>query len=407
MDSAKPVQLDLYDQQYDFVTSPHRLTAFIGGIGSGKTTGGAVKALLHSTNPRYPEDLPTLGMVMAPTYRMLKDATFRTFVEVAEPAIKEILRSDLTVRLKNGSEILFRSADDPDRLRGPNLHWAWIDEAAMCPAQTFPITLGRLRAKRKARPLWITGTPKGRNWLFTEVQNMQLFKARTAANPFLAPEFVRSLYDIYSGSFADQELEGSFIKLEGAIYEEWDEALHISPRPSGDLRSSFSDVFLCCDAGYTNPAVILVVGVYGDGRFHVIDEWYQRRQLNAWVGDAAVDFNDQYGPIDNCYVDPSAAALIAEFQSRDLPVTPANHDVVNGIQSVKSFLKGNADGPGLLVDPRCVNLISEFPQYIWKTRKDGAVEDKEQPVKQNDHAMDSLRYGIHTYTGGIHGQLMY
>jgi len=401
-----PVDIELYDQQYDFVTSPHRLSAFIGGIGSGKTTGGAVKALLHSTDPRYPEDLPTLGMVMAPTYRMLKDATFRTFCEIAAPAIKEILRSDLTVRLKNGSEVLFRSADDPDRLRGPNLHWAWIDEAAMCPAKTLEITLGRLRAQRKARPLWITGTPKGRNWLFAALSSMELYKARTAANPFLASEFVDSLYQIYSGSFAEQELEGSFIKLEGAIFEEFDEAVHVTPRPKGNLAEIFDTFIFGADAGFTNPAVLLVLGVYPDGRLHVLDEWYARRQLNAQVGDAAVELHEQY-PAEAVYVDPSAASLIAELRSRDLPVIPANHNVLDGIQSVKSFLKLTADGPSLLIDPRCANLLTELPQYVWKTAPDGTVVAKEEPVKQNDHATDSLRYAIHTYTGGLKGQLMY
>jgi phage terminase large subunit len=43
--------------------------------------------------------------------------------------------------------------------------------------------------------------------------------------------------------------------------------------------------------------------------------------------------------------------------------------------------------PRLTVDPSCVETINEFESYVWKPEKD-------EPVKENDHAMDALRYGI-------------
>ena len=358
---ARSINIELYDQQHRFVTSPHRLSAFIGGLGSGKTTAGAVKALMNSVIG--PQDSgPKLGMVMAPTYPMLRDATFRTFIEVAGNTIADIQKSEMKITLINKSEILFRSADNPDRLRGPNLHWAWIDEAAMCPALTWEITLGRLRAQGRARPLWITGTPKGRNWLFTATAQLKLFRAKTRENPYLAKEFVQSLHNIYSGQFAEQELEGEFIKLEGMIYDEFDESIHVKPAP--DI-SAFTEIIAGGDAGYTNPAVLLIIGIYPDGRLHIIDEFYARRQLNSTIGDAAVEFRETYN-VELFYLDPSAAGLIGELQSRDLAVRPADHSVTEGIQTVKSFLKVQDKIPGLMIDPRCANTITEMGQYIWK-----------------------------------------
>jgi phage terminase large subunit len=60
--------------------------------------------------------------------------------------------------------------------------------------------------------------------------------------------------------------------------------------------------------------------------------------------------------------------------------------VLDGITKVQDYLKIQGDGkPRLTVDPSCVNTINEFESYVWK-------ENKDEPVKDNDHAMDALRY---------------
>ena len=71
---------------------------------------------------------------------------------------------------------------------------------------------------------------------------------------------------------------------------------------------------------------------------------------------------------------------------------PAQKDVIKGIQKVKARLKVAGDGrPRLYIHPRCTNLIREFGQYRWNRSKEGRNE-KEEPVKESDHALDSLRY---------------
>ena len=46
MSSSRVLEIELYDTQYDFVTCDDRFTAFVAGIGSGKTFGGAAKGCL-------------------------------------------------------------------------------------------------------------------------------------------------------------------------------------------------------------------------------------------------------------------------------------------------------------------------------------------------------------------------
>ena len=290
-------------------------------------------------------------------------------------------------------EVLFRSADDPERLRGPNLSWVWIDEGALCHEMTWPIAIGRLREGGKAGPCWLTTTPKGRNWVWREFVERQrdgyeVFRARTADNPHLAPQFLADLEAAYTGTFARQELLGEFVAFEGLVYEEFDRAVHIAEPPE-----EFVEVVAGVDWGYTNPAVILVVGLDGDGRASVVSEYYQRRQRIGEIVEAARALAGQWDIV-TFYCDPSEPANIAEMQEAGLNAVAANNAVSEGIQRVKARLAVADDGrPRLTASSQCVYLASEFESYCWK-RLRGLGVLKDEPEKANDHVMDALRYVI-------------
>ena len=182
------MEIELYKTQFDFVNCRDRFTAMLGGVGSGKTLAGSVKSIRYA--------LPkTLGLVVAPTYRMLQDATIRTYRKINEELIASYNKTDSDIILKNGAEILFRSSDDPDKLRGPNINWAWMDEAGLSKKGTWEIVIGRLRADGQAGPCWVTTTPKGKNWLYDMHKQMTVFKSATTQNPYLSKEFIQSLLD--------------------------------------------------------------------------------------------------------------------------------------------------------------------------------------------------------------------
>jgi len=378
------IEHEFYRPQFQFVAAPERFTAFVGGIGSGKTYAGCCKALSRCEEPG-------LGLVVAPTYPMLRDATLRTFMEVCDGAMTDFRRGEMKARVARG-EVLFRSADDPERLRGPNLSWAYIDEAALCHKMTWPIVIGRLREAGTAGPCWITTTPKGRNWVWTEFvekrrEGYAMFKASTADNPYLAPEFVEDLKTSYVGDFARQELHGEFVAFEGLIYEEFDREVHVRRPPEQFVR-----VVGGVDWGYTNPAVILVVGLDGDGRAWVVDEFYQRRVLIGDVVAAAAEMRDRWH-VGEFYCDPSEPANIQQMARAGVPVYGANNAVGEGIQKVKARLPDAGDGQRrLYVSPGCANTVAEFESYCWKQQRDGELKDE--PDKANDHAMDALRYAL-------------
>lgn len=364
-------EIELYRAQYDFVADPSRFSAFIGGVGSGKTFAGAVKAVKEIA------DVGGLGLVVAPTYPMLRDATLRTFLSIAKPIVAEFNRTEMRVRCINGAEVLFRSADNPDRLRGPNASWAWVDEAAICPQQTWEIVVGRVREGKYGGRAWFTTTPHGRNWVYELVSTgaISVHRAASTDNPYLPPDFTRSLLDSYTGPFARQEIFGEFITPQGLVFEQFSRDLHVCDQPAGDF------IVAGLDFGYTNPTALVVVSI-GD-HIHVLDELYQRRLTTSDLTPLVQEYTTRYR-ISSILCDPSEPGIIAELRAAGLSASPARPGtVLDGIRHIQMLLAQRR----LTISPRCANLIAELEAYVWNERKDA-------PVKANDHALDALRYAL-------------
>jgi len=189
--------------------------------------------------------------------------------------------------------------------------------------------------------------------------------------------------------------DGLWCMAEGAVYDEFDYKTHVRERDRGDFKNFIAGV----DEGYTNPAVILVIGLDGDDRAHVFEEFYERNVVQTDFVRRAKSLADHW-QIGTFHVDPSAAGLIAEMRQAGLSVVKANNAVFDGIQNVKGRLKVQGDGlPRLTVEPGCTNLIAEFESYAWKGSKIGL---KDEPAKENDHAMDALRYALMRKSSSVH-----
>lgn len=374
--------------QEEFHNAEDKFKAFIGGVGSGKTYAGCFEAI--KTMLQYPN---SMGMVTAPTYKMLKDATIKTFFEILpRELVSEYKLVDNKLRLVNGSECLFRSADDPETLRGPNAGWWFGDEAAMYSKKVWDIMIGRLR--REPSKAWITSTPKGFTWIHEKfvkkkLPNYKIIYCATTLNPYLPKDYVQSLKDSYSGIFAKQEIEGLFVAHEGLVYEKFNREINV-----GRFKTKeFKEVVAGIDWGYTNPMVLLVVGFDSDDRAYIIEEFYQRKVLLEDFSIICKDMQEKYN-IDRFYADPSEPANIQQLQRDGISIYPANNEVMNGIIKVSALIEKKADGkPRLFVDETCINTIMEFENYAYPEDKEGRPT-QENPIKLFDHSLDVIRYII-------------
>jgi len=396
-------ELMLTSKQEQFRDSPKRYTAFIGGVGSGKTYAGITKAMLCALRVRCN------GAIVAPTYRMLKDTILPVLREKLEGRIIEERLSDMVWILINGSVIYLRSAEDPDHFRGLNLNWILIEEAPYCSEYIWPVAIGRLRQEVKGGDgvtyspcAFVTGTPKGRNWVYRlfaqnggQTNEYGMIQASSMSNPFLPKDYLESLKLNYSGKYFAQELKGEFVTFEGLVYDMFNEELHVWPREKA--LPKFQSYKYGADIGYTNPTAIMVFGIptpeSGKRPFDIqIDEIYKRRLTHDEIVNEILRLYKLYGrgPV---YCDPSEASLIPLLRKKGIDAQAANNDVKLGIQAEQNVLSPQAGQPGAYIVKSCVHTLAEFASYTWKTRgKGNELIYLDQPEKQNDHAMDGRRY---------------
>jgi len=213
--------VQVYPKQLQFLESRALWRAFVGGIGSGKSFIGALDMVRRSKPGR-------LYLVTAPTYPMLSDATFRSFVGLAQQldivGVGDIKSSPPpSIKLRTGAEVLFRSTDNPETLRGPNLSGVWMDEASLSKQEAFDILIGRLREGGEMGWLTSTFTPKGKqHWTYktfgTGALDTELIHAQSDENPFLPPEYVANIRKKYTAQQIKQELGGAFVEGGGNHY---------------------------------------------------------------------------------------------------------------------------------------------------------------------------------------------
>lgn len=204
----------LHRMQQKFRQSDAIYRGFVGGRGAGKTYIGAYDMIRRARNGRT-------YLVASPTSVLMQDTTFPTFKQIAKEmgrlgAVK--LTPYPNVELTTGATVRFRTAEDPEKMRGPNLSGVWLDEASLMPMDAFLIPIAALREGGEQGWLTATFTPKGvAHWTYqrfgTAQPNTALFKSTTAENPFNPATFAAMLEQAYGpgSAFARQELSGEFV----------------------------------------------------------------------------------------------------------------------------------------------------------------------------------------------------
>lgn len=378
----------------------HDIVLFNGGRGSGKTTAGAIECVRQG----WFFQPGSHGIVLAPTYPMLEDASMAEFFKwLPHHAIRDFNRQRKLLELTNGTQIAFRSADNPDSLRGPNRQWAWLDEPRnLRTREAFDIVYAQLRPTRKA---WLTTTPSGIfHWLYDlfvghPLPNSYAVTVRTDENPYLPESFEQGLRAQYTGTFAQQELDAAWVSFEGRIYD------NFSLEPDGNVSELAEynpdlEVYWGVDDGYAlgdgpghanyHPRVILLAQDTPIGGVNVFAELVECLTLPERSLDKVLAWD--YPRPQVAYVDSSAVELKARIWERGIQTVGATHQVSEGIKNVRRLV---SDGNGvrlLKIHPRCTHTIREMQSYRRDDHSLAIRVGEQPPLKIDDHCPDGLRY---------------
>ena len=298
----------------------------------------------------------------------------------------------LVVTDKTGREntyYLFGGRDESSGslIQGITLAGVLLDEAALMP-KSF-VQQACARCSEAGSKLWFNCNPEGpEHWLYKEwilkagEKNMLHLHFTMDDNPAL-PENIRRRYEaLYTGVFYRRFILGQWCMAEGLVYD-FDPAIHVSEpeKPGGRY-------YISVDYGTRNPFSAGLWQVTEGKAYRIREYYHDGRSSGQMLTDEqycdeleklAGDF-----PVELVIIDPSAASLIAALRRRGrFSVRKARNEVLPGIRLVASLLQAGI----LQIAPQCKDSIREFGLYRWEDKG-----EKDTVVKENDHAMDDIRY---------------
>jgi PBSX family phage terminase large subunit len=384
-------------EQYICDVTSH-IIGYIGGFGSGKTYATCLKAiLLSASNPA------TAGMLVSPTYQMMRDTTRRAFIDILDRNnISYLFRAseNRIIIQENQSEVWFRSADDPDKLKGANLSFVGADEAAMMTREAFEIMLSRVRdSNANIRQTFLASTPDGFNWLYDLFvngdTNRRLINTSTTENIYLPQEYVNTLRENYDSELIKQYIDGEFVNVNKAqVYYAFNRSKNVIERSYDPSLP----IYVCIDFN-VNPMCWAVIQHY-QGIDYVIDEIIgintntedqTRTLLNKYPNALAITiYGDYSGNQRHTSSRTTDYEIIRSIiPSAEIRVKP-NPPVNERINAVNARLRNSQGDIRLFIDNRCKRLISDFERVSYKT----GSRDLDKSNTELTHISDAIGYYI-------------
>ena len=212
--------------------------------------------------------------------------------------------------------------------------------------------------------------------------NIKAFNFTLYDNTFLNKEYVESIEaSTPSGMFFDRDILGIWVASEGVVYQDFNKDIHYIK----EANTEFKKVFCGVDFGWEHYGSIVVVGLGLDNRYYLIKEYaYKHKDIEYWIN-IAKEIIKEYGNV-NFYCDYARPDYVHKLQINGIRAINAKKDVLEGISTIATLFKTNK----LLVLEDNVNIFkTEIYNYVW-------AKGKDEPIKQQDDVLDSLRYAIYT-----------
>ena len=424
------MEYKLLKAQREFLEIPHNqkldVAVYQGGYGSGKTFSGSLLGILLCH--KFPG---IRGLVGAQTYTLVRDTTLQTYFEhldnmgFMEGKDYEWSASQQKMRFKNGSEILFRHFDEPNKLKSLNLGFVEIEEMSDIPYDTFLMLLSRMRQKIKKswtnfkyRIFGHTNPEMCRGWIYKTFmvnppENYRLITAPTTENIYLPEGYCEELKKLY-----DEQYYKIFVLAQNAEYNNGlvikdfteENVKEISYQPEFDLHIS-------CDFNVDPMAWVLAHKT--DDKVFYFDEIVLE---NTTTAKACEEFCRRYpnhkgkiiingdasGDNRSCTSEYTNYVIIKKMLLKhgydvEIKIKPYNPPIKNRVMAFNAKVR-SADGEiCLYVDKKCEKLLYNIYNLKYKEGSSQIDIPTYQQIKQSkelkflSHPFDAASYLVDFY----------
>ena len=430
--------------QRTFMEATNPEILYSGAFGAGKSRIGCEK--IYFLCGKYPGNK---ALIVRKTFSSLKTTTMDTWFRFVCPKerIVSYNKQEHLVTLDTGSEVLFAGLDKASRIGSFEAGAIFADETIEFTEEEYLMLLGRLRFPNVPfhQLMGATNPDNPYHWLHNRFYNSPELKqsgqvltveASAHSNPF-TPETYKQSLSTFKGKYYQRYVLGNWISFEGLVYDNWDTGKHVIPRNTtflgltGDVKKpipSGSDWlhYRSMDFGFTNPFVC---------------QWWAT-QVYKYIGEEGSQDRVEIPPSERIYIrykeiyfsgrpvtehaktivdntDYKVEASFADWDAGDrailaqagIPTVSAKKDVSAGIQTVYHMISN--DQVYLLQDStvevdqslesasKPTSSEQEFYSYNRPKSRTNVANAKEDPIKLDDHGMDTIRYILHTLQGSM------
>ena len=387
--------MKLTEKQSEIINDPARFKVVAAGRRFGKTFASIASLAKHA---RFPN---SKCMYVAPTHGMCRQILWPDLKEVMKSKnwVKKVNESNLEITLVNGSIIMLRSADTPDRVRGIGLNHLVIDEASSVSEEIW--TAIRPTLSDKNGSALIIGTPMGYNW-FREFYENAKHQADwnswqyTTAQGGNVPEseLVQAKQDLGEREYR-QEFEAQFVDASGVVYYSFGEHNIQTIEEPTDARiplligGDFNIDPICAVVGYKHAQGIHIfdeIEIYNSHTQELVDEItmrYPERRIQF--------FPDASGSARKTSAGGITDHIILKNAGYTLKVGSINPAIKDRIASVNAALQSKTGEVKLTISPKCVKLIEALRKQTYKA---GTRIAEKGGKKDFSHILDSLGYMV-------------
>ena len=416
----------LLAKQKEFMEIPHDkeldVVLYQGGYGSGKTWCGSLLGIMLAR--KY---AGCKGLVGAKEYELVKNTTLAAYFEHMDLMgyVKDrdyrYNKIDKKITFKNGSEILFKSLEDPERFKSLNLHWAEIEEASQVSDSSFKQLLGRLRNTYRGKDwgdfryrLFAHTNPQAdKGWIWRRFvenpkDNYRLIIAPTSDNIHLPKHFIESMREEYDEEYFRINVLGEFGNYSsGLVVKNFtDENIKEAEYNNTD------DLYLTCD--FNVDPMCWCIAHKDDNNVYFFDEIaventttqacieefirkYPDHRGNLYIcGDASGDWRSAQSEFTNYMIirrSLEAAGYTPVFKLR-----PFNPPILRRIQSFNARVKNANGGRHVFISKKCKWLLHNI--YNLKFKEGTSIVDVPtiKQIKNNrddkflEHPFDAASY---------------
>lgn len=274
-------------------------------------------------------------------------------------------------------------------IQGRTLAGVFMDEVALMPRSFVEQAMARCSVD--GSKLWFNCNPDSpQHWFYTEwIQNANKRNALhlhflLEDNPSLSDSIIQKYKSRYEGVFYQRYILGLWVLAEGLVYNFQEEYIT-------DKQTPGAEYYISIDYGTLNPFSAGLWSVTGNKAVRIKEYYYDGRNKKQQLTDEEyckeIEELAKDKMITKVIVDPSAASFITALKRHGFRVQQADNSVLDGIRRTSVYLKNG----NIKIHRSCVDSIREFGLYRWDEKK-----TVDTVVKENDHAMDDIRYFCNT-----------